>query len=167
MDPTVSVNPRTVDINATSFEANGKTYHKANSVSFQRWGWMERTQVELMYGRTPKEVFDSQKQAFDLLNKGKLAEAAVAIDGSMRGIAQVADGRLHAAFRLMLLFWNYEGEDVSIMTDELMEEKVEDMEASGIDVQFFFGQAFSNVPGLPDALKQLMGGSSKDLSGEK
>lgn len=152
--------PVQVPDNATSFTANGKTYVKSSSISFQRYGWMERLNLEVAYGRTVEQVFADQKRAFELLNAQKFAEAAVSIDTSMRGIAGVADGRVHPVMRLCLLFWNREGEDVAIMTDELMASKVADMEASGIDFSFFFGQALSTVPGLLSAYRQLTEGFS-------
>jgi hypothetical protein len=152
--------PREVPDSATSFEANGKTYHKASSVSFQRYGWMEALNLEVGYGRTVEQVFKDQRIAFDLLNGQKFAEAAVAIDSSMRGIAAIADGRVHPLMKLTLMFWNYEGEDVGIMTEDLMNEKVADMEASGIDFRFFFGQALSTAPGLLSAYRELTEGYS-------
>lgn len=152
--------PVTIPDNATSFVANGKTYHKASSVSFQRYGWMEALNLEVGYGRTVQQIFKDQKTAFELLNGQKFAEAAVAIDTSMRGIAAIADGRVHPLMKLAMLFWNYEGEKVATMTEELMSEKVADMEGSGIDFGFFFDQALSTVPGLLSAYRELTEGYS-------
>jgi hypothetical protein len=152
--------PVTIPDNATSFVANGKTYHKASNLSFQRYGWMEALNLEVGYGRTVEQVFKEQRIAFDLLNGQKFAEAAVAIDSSMRGIAAIADGRVHPMMKLTLLFWNYEGENVRTMTEDLMNEKIADMEASGIDFSFFFGQALSTAPGLLSAYRELTEGYS-------
>jgi hypothetical protein len=59
-----------------------------------------------------------------------------------------------------MLFWNYEGEKVATMTEELMSEKVADMEESGIDFGYFFDQALSTVPGLLSAYRELTEGYS-------
>ena len=49
--------------------------------------------------------------------------------------------RLPAAACITMLFWNYEGEDVGTMSDELMQAKLEDASKSGIEEGFFFSQA--------------------------
>lgn len=163
MEPveTWSPNPVAIAPDARTFEANGKTYHKAESISAQRYGWMERLNVELAYGRNPGELFQGHKKAYDLLNKQHFADAAVAIHDQMSGLAKIADGREHAAIRLTMLFWNYEGEEVGKMTEELMQKKVDDVLEAGIDVGFFFTQAVSNAPGLLAAFREHTKGFSQ------
>lgn len=156
-----SPDPKTVEPGARSLIANGRTYHKADSISAKRYGWMERLNVELAYGRDPGEMFAGHKRAFDLLNKQHFAEAAVAIHDQMSGIGKIADGREATAVRLTMLFWNYEGEDVKDMTEELMQEKVNDMMEEGIDIRFFFEQAVSTAPGLLAAYRDFIRGSSE------
>lgn len=153
--------PVTIAPDARTFEANGRTYHKADSISAMRWKWMEMLNVELAYGRNPGEMFAGCRKAFDLLNKQQFAEAAVAIHDQMSGLAKIADGREHVVIRLTMLFWNYEGEDTRTMTDELMERKVDDVMKAGIDIGFFFSQALSNAPGLLAAYREHSQASSK------
>ena len=74
--------------------------------------------------------------------------------------------RLPAAACLTMLFWNYEGEDVGTMSDELMDGKVKDAMASGIDQSFFFSQALasllvSSAPSSPT--HQQQDGSQKEV----
>jgi hypothetical protein len=152
--------PKTIAPDAVTFTANGKTYHKASSISFQRYGLMEVWNHELGFGRSVEQTFQSERQAFDLLNKLKLAEAAVLLNNSMQGLARIADQgelikRTHPAIKLSMLFWNHEGEDVRTMPDELMNLKLADMEAEGIDHGFFFRTALANVPGFLSAYRQL------------
>lgn len=146
VDPVTEV--RVLDPNVTSFEANGKVYRKSNYVSFARYGLMEQFNLEIGYGSTVQDMFQEQQKVFDLLNKQKFAEAAVATYNSMSGIARIADGVAHPMFKQCALFWNWEGEDVRYLTDETLATKLEDWAAAGIDSAFFFGQAVSNVPGL-------------------
>lgn len=151
---------------ATEFVANGKTYRKSQRISFARYGLMEEFNLELGYGRTPKEIFAEQQVQFDLLNKQKFAECAVSIHNSMSGIARIVDrahsggAESHPMFKQCALFWNYEGEDVRYLSDELLEEKLKDWAEAGIDAAFFFGQAVRNVPGLLAAYRTL----TKDYS---
>lgn len=162
MDPELkwSPNPVMVPADARTFEAGGKTYHKADSISAQRYGWMERLNIELAYGRNPGELFAGHKRAYELLNKQQFADAAVSIHDQMSGLGKIADGRDHAAVRLTMLFWNYEGETVKEMTEELMQSKVNDVMEAGIDIGFFFAQAVSNAPGLLAAYREHSKGSS-------
>jgi hypothetical protein len=162
MDP-VSIEPRTVPDNATEFEANGKTYRKANSLSFNRYGWMEQLQVKLGFGRDPHEMFKSEAEAFGLLNKMKFAEAAVHINNNMSGLAAIAEREPHPIFKMFALFWNYEGENVGTMTDDLMAEKMVDFDASGIDSAFFFRSAMVNVPGLLAAYRACISHFSTEI----
>lgn len=138
---------------------SGKVYRRSDTISFARYRMMERFNVELSYGRTVHEMFQSQKEAYELLDKLKLAEAAVKIHYSMMGIARIADGRTHPAVSMCMLFWNTEGEPAKITPEEL-EQKVADV--SHLDMAFFFGQAVSSVPGLLAAYRELTPTSSEE-----
>ena len=155
-----SPNPITYDQSVRVVELCGRKYHKADSVSAHRYGWMERLNAELAYGRSVEELFHGDKRAFEELNKQQFAQAAVSIHNNMAGLAKIADNVPHAAFKLCMLFWNYEGEQVGTMTDELMREKVDDVMKSGVDHAFFFVQAASNVPGFLAAYRSLSPASS-------
>ena len=153
----------TVSPNATTITGrSGKVYRKSESLSFARYGMMEKLNVELSYGRTVHEMFQAMKESFELLNnpKGGVADAAVKIHYAMMGIARIADGRDHPAASLCMLFWNTEDEDQGTITPEDLSAKVDDV--SHIDVAFFFGQAVSNVPGLLAAYREITGASSPD-----
>lgn len=145
---------------ATSFEANGKTYRKASSIAFARFPWLRKLQVDFSYGHSAEELFNGDKKAFELLNAGKNAEAAVALHYNMQGYADIANERHSIASQLMALFWNHDNEDTRYMSDELMAEKMADWEMAGLDLQFVFQQALSAVPALLNAFKQNSGGSS-------
>lgn len=152
---------RVLDPNTTEFEANGKTYRKSQHISFARYGLMEEYNLELGYGSTVQDLFNAQKQQYALVNQQKFADAAVSLHNSMAGIARIASGDVHAMFKQCALFWNYEGEDIRYLKEELLAEKLTDWAESGIDAAFFFGQAVSNVPGLLAAWRETTGNSSE------
>lgn len=161
-----SPNPKMPGASDTSFTANGKVYHRAEGISFNRHKWLSKMQVELGYGQSVEEFFAGQQEQYDLLNRQKFADAAVSIHNSMKGIASIADDRAPTAMKMTMLFWNYKGEDVRTMTDELMAEKLSDMEIEGISSGFFFDQAFSCVPGLLGAYRSLNGASTGTSSND-
>jgi len=144
-------NPKRIPPDAKSFMANGREYFKAESVSNQRYLWLQELQVELGYGQTIEDFFAEQRKQYELVNQQKFADAAVSLHNSMNGIRNIADRKPTVAMRIMALFWNYKGEAVGVMTNELMEEKVADWEAEGIDIRDFFREALSVVPGLLSA----------------
>jgi len=149
---------------ATEFQVNGRTYRRSNSLSTRRYALMEYYRQALQYGSDPVEVFQTNRKAYELLNKQEFANAAVLIHGNMTAAARIADAmrdpitHAHPMVKLFCLFWNYEGEDKQGMDDEQMEMKVSDM--LGVDVGFVFRQAVSAVPGLLAAYRLATEGFS-------
>ena len=147
----VAHNPVKVPENATSFEANGRTYRKSDSLSMRRYLWYQRISAELAIGLGVHDMVSKARTAFDLINKLKFAEASVSLHELIAGYADINEDRYPAAMRMTLLFWNHEGENVADMSEELMAEKIADMEEAGIAAGFFFVQALTSVHGLVSA----------------
>lgn len=147
---------------ATSFVVNGKTYRKSDTLSTRRYSLMENYLQELLNGRDPVQVFQDNKRAFELLNKQQFAEAAVIIHANMTGAARIADFDPHPAYKIFCLFWNYDGENKKTMTDELMDEKLKDME--GVDHNFLFYEAARSAPGFLAAYRLALEASSPSQS---
>lgn len=141
---------------------SGKVYRKTDNLPFCRYGKMEALSIEMAYARSVQDLFASQKRAYELLDKQKLADAAVEMHNCMMGAARVADGKPHPAAMLCMLFWNNEDEDKAI-TDEQLLEKVADV--SHMDASFFFVQAAISVPGLLAAFKARSRDFSEALEG--
>ena len=143
---TWSAEPRQVPEGATVLEMNGKVYHRAKSIAIARWPYMERYKATWLHGR---QVHEFHKVLGDLeksLNKTAFVDCAVMVHNLKNDVAGITDPtRLPAAACLTMLFWNYEGEDVGTMSDELMDGKVKDAMASGIDQSFFFSQALASL----------------------
>ena len=60
-----------IDLNATQFQANGKTYVVKDSLSVERYRWFEKYQIDFGFGRSYKSIADALKKSIDLANKGK------------------------------------------------------------------------------------------------
>lgn len=130
----------------TEFVVNGKTYRKSGSLSAQRYRWMESIRQEMLYSRDPVEVFQQNKRAYELMNKMQFAEVSVILHTNMTAAAHIADQLPHPLVKMFCLYWNFDGEDRKIMTDDLMAEKVADMD--GVDSDFLFLSAATNAPGF-------------------
>lgn len=156
----VVTTPVVIPEGARSFVANGRTYHKAEGLSMRRYLWYQRLSVELATGMGVSDLHAKTREAFDLINKLKFAEASVALHEGLAGYADINEDRYPAAMRMTLLFWNAEGEDIADMSEEIMAKKITDMEEAGIDASFFFVQALTSVHGLVSAYVERSKGYS-------
>lgn len=136
--------PISVPEGATTIVMNGKTYHKAKSISIARWPFLERYKATWIHGKAAHELHKVLGDLYAIVNKGQFGDTAVMLHNLKNDVAGITDKkRLPAAACIAMLFWNYEGEDVSTMTDEAMQSKLEDVEKSGIEEGFFFSQALA------------------------
>ncbi len=136
--------PITVPDGATTIVMNGKTYHRAKSISIARWPFLERYKATWIHGKQAHELHKVLGDLYAIVNKGQFGDTAVLLHNLKNDVAGITDKkRLPAAACITMLFWNYEGEDVGVMTDEIMQAKLEDVEKSGIEEGFFFSQALA------------------------
>lgn len=137
-----SPEPIKVDKSATVIEMNGRKYHRAKSISIARWPFLERYKAAWIHGKQAHEFHKVLGDLYNIVNKGQFGDTAVMLHNLKNDIAGITDvKRLPAAACITMLFWNYEGEDVGVMTDEIMAQKLADASASGIEEGFFFSQA--------------------------
>lgn len=155
---------RILDPQAREFEANGQKYRIAQTISYDRWIDLQRTELELSFGISTKDIASGLKEAYQKLNKQEFADAAVTIHNLMMGITTINDGRAPAVLRMAALFINREGEDTKTITEEIIQAKIADWSAAGIDMVSFFRLALGCIPGFIDAYSSLSQGSSQQKS---
>jgi hypothetical protein len=150
-----------IDLNAKSFIANGKEYFIEGSLSFERFLMYQMLQVEVGYDVSFEGMFNKVKEAFDLMNKLKLGEAAVVLHNIMSGVSNI-DNRRIPVLNMCGLFMNTADEDRGTITNEMIDRKIEDWTKEGLDVLPFFQFAASSIKGftaayeeaIPDTLKK-------------
>lgn len=140
------------------FTANGQDYRVSSSVSFERYEAYQVLQVEVGLARDFQQFMAELRECYDLCNQvatGKpvFADLAVRLRDLVIGASLVNDAQLPAVFKLCALFINRKGEDVRTITDEMIEDKVNDWKAEGLDVRFFFAFALRSIPGYIEALR--------------
>lgn len=139
-----------VPMDKPSFPANGKEYTITEEISVERWRHFEDLNSLVGLGRSFSEVFNIIREAYEDLNKGKQADAAVKLHNLMTGIKNKLDGRHHPALLICALFINYDGEDTAIYDEKIMTQKVNDWQTEGYDMKSFFQLAWRFVPRFID-----------------
>jgi len=156
---------KTIDPNAKEFIANGKTYRVYHTVSFDRYEAYEMLQIEIGLARTFAQLQNELKEAYDLCNEvasGKkvFADLAVLLRDVIVGTTLVGERQTHPILRMCALFINRADEDIRYIDEALIESKVNDWKAEGIDMGYFFGFALRSIPGFIEAYKVV----SRDTS---
>lgn len=154
---------KTFSPDANSFMANGTKYLIHGTLSVGRYRQYESLQAQLAWGVDFDKMYADLGKVWDMLNKTRLAEAAVFVNNMREGVARMVEKREHPALMLCTLFICREGEDLSVWDETTANEKVADWKAEGFEMVSFFKYAFSLVKGLDSALAAL---SQNTLQGE-
>lgn len=115
---------RTINFDDKHFECGGRKFTFKDVPSFMRYKEMQKICLEFGYSATFYDTYNNIKEAWDLLNQTKLAEAAVVLYNIMHGIVNLED-KYHPAFRLCALFINEDGEDITDFDEGKMADKIE------------------------------------------
>lgn len=148
-----------IDFNAPVIEANGKTYRLKKEISINRFRELEKMEVEFYYGFTMQEMFDKLKDAFSDLNKNKLADASVKVYRLMEGVADKVDKRENVMLRMCTLFLCTEDEDLTVWTEDLAKQKIDDWAKEGFAIDDFFTLAANLVPGFINDYEKILAGT--------
>lgn len=145
---------KTIDLNQPSFEANGKTYTIEGGLSIERYAEFQILEKELAYGLTVKGMFDKINDGYQLLNQQRFADAAVLMNNLMRGVSKMEE-REPVILKICALFCNTEGEDRTVINDDMITAKIGDWKKEGIDFKCFFQLASSSVSGLLEIYRSV------------
>jgi len=138
-----------IDLKDGSFMANNKRYVVSNSISVERWKEYEKLEPKLTFGVGFDEMFKNVKKAYEYVNQQKFADSAVILHNIMAGIKDIEDAkRIHPALAMCALVINVEGEASAKYTTEMVQEKIEDWTAEGLDMVDFFTLALKSIRGF-------------------
>lgn len=143
-----------IDFEKGKFEANGQTYTIEGALSIERYAELQILEKELAYGFTVKQIFDKLKLLWDYLNKLKFAEAAVLVRDLMAGATRVAE-RTPTTLKICALFINTDDEDRTTINQEMINKKIEDWKAEGIDIRDFFAVASNSINGFLEVYQSV------------
>lgn len=140
---------RTINLSDKHFECGGRKFFVKDTLSFARYRELQKLNLEFGFSATFIDIFKNIEEAWNLLNKVKLAEAAVILYNIMHGLSTL-DDKDDAGLRMCALFIDEAGEDPTIYNEAKMKDKI-DCWASELDVTPFFQFAVSLVPGWKPA----------------
>lgn len=149
-----------IPMDATSFEANGITYHIKSSISIERFKWYEKYQLNFGFGRSFKNIIEALDKSVDLANKGKGLEAWNLIFNLRECVGKDLEKRYHNAFYLCALFMVTDDEDMTQWDETWAEQKIANWNKE-YDPVSFFRIAANLVSGFLDDLEKI----SQDTSG--
>ena len=156
---------RTIDFSKKHFECDGRKFVLKETLSFARYRELQKLNLEFGYSATFHDTFKGLREAWDLLNKTKLAEAAVVLHNIMYGVVGIEE-KEDPAFRVCALFIDETGEDPTVYDEGKMREKI-DCWGKELDVSPFFQLAPSLVPGWINAYKTVSQDGSKEEKTEE
>lgn len=142
---------KVIDIKMKSFTANGNEYFiEMGGISMERFIEYEKLQVELGYGVTFIQLYELIKESYELCNKQKFADLAVKLYNVLQGIKNFEERRT-PAFELCALFINTKDENRGIINSDMINAKIKDWEAEGLDSVPFFQLAVSSLQNFSTA----------------
>ncbi len=151
-----------LDLSKSTFVANGNTYRFSKTMCIDRFIEFERLQAHVGFGKDFKNIYDVLKETYELLNKGKMADAAVKIHNLLNGIAMNLEKRDHPILEMCALFLNRDDENVKEYNEDIMKQKMEDWRIEGYSIEDFFQLAFNFVEGFIPAYEEIIQNISEE-----
>lgn len=141
----------------SSFEANGKKYTVSDSMSIDRFIMFEQIELEMGYGTSFAQIFDELNVIYGLMNRtnAKPMDAGVKLYNLIYGVRNLPKKKPYA-LRAAALFINYEGEDVRTITEQNIDEKIDDWNREGYKPDPFIQYGLSSLRGFLERYKKLI-----------
>ena len=153
---------KTLDLNASEFEANGTKYYIKDTLSVERYRQFEKLQVSFGFAREFKQIYDMLTKSVDLANKGKGLEAWNIIFNLREEVGKNnLDNKHQNGMYICALFVVTEDEDLTSWDLQLADKKIADWNKEGIDVNFFFRLAANLVNGYISILEEIFQSTSE------
>ena len=144
-----------IDLNARAFVANGKTYLiETSPLSIDRYTHYEKIETEVGFGRGFTEVFDMVRSAMNDIIKHRQGDAYVKLYNVINGVQQLQNKK-QPVYRFCALFMNTENEDRRFITEDLINQKIEDWRLEGLAYDPFFNFAVASMPDFIERYKKL------------
>ena len=151
------------------FEAAGKNYIVHETLTVDGFQRLEELRVEMEAGNSVSDMLKLLNKAYDLTNKGRLADASVALYNAINVQERIVQGRPAAWLLALSLFVRPEGADLSRWTEQDAAQWIEDWNSEGLAIADLFNLAFTcnrrlgtdfsfNFPGTSDAPAKESGG---------
>lgn len=123
-----------------TFVANGKNYYVSSSFPIGRFSKVNQLEEELSQFSDMDSCHKVMMEAMKCINDYRPGEAYTLmynkLDSDKKNVHM-----LHYTLRMCAAYINYEGEDITYLTDETIQTKINDWSAEGFDVVPFYNFA--------------------------
>ena len=144
-----------LDINATSFMANGKEYFIESSLSFDRHYYYTMLQIEFGFGVSYNDMLAAWQEVINEADKLRFSSIVIKANNILECAKRPAK-KEHPLLMLCALFINTENEDRKSITEEQIKTKINDWAAEGFNIVPFFRLARTFVNALHEDYNDLM-----------
>jgi hypothetical protein len=145
---------KVIDIKEKKFTANGTDYFIESGLSFERFRMYQKLQIECGYEVGFEGMFNRIKQIYDLCNAMKFADIAVLTSNILQGVVKVEERKI-PVLSMCALFINTKDEDRKTINDDVVDKKIADWEAEGLDITPFFQLALSSMANFSKAWEEV------------
>lgn len=145
---------REINFEQKHFECQGRKFTVKEVPSFERYKAMQKLCLEFGFSTSFLDLYKNITQAYELLNKVKIADASVILHNVLYGIVS-SEEKYPAAFKLCAIFIDEEGEDPAVYDEGKMNEKIECW-GKELDPLPFFHLASNLVEGWMPAYKDFI-----------
>ena len=144
------------------FKAAGKTYtirSAAEGFSIERFNQYEILSLALGYGATFQQFTQQLNTAIALANdaatgKATFVDLVLQLDAMKKGIASSTQQRNSMALTMCTLFIVEKEEDLTSWSEEMANQKIENWNKEGYDVNDFLVIALSSIAGFSEIYKE-------------
>lgn len=143
-----------IDLNAKSFIANEVEYFIEESMSFKRYKMYQKLQIQMGFGTGFYDEYNDWKKVWDHANKSEFGNIAVVAHNKLYALKNI-DERPTDILTMCALFINTKDEDRRIITDDMVDRKIADWEAEGLDIIPFFQLAANSIQGFTKVWKSI------------
>lgn len=145
---------KTIDPKLGSFQANGVEYFIEKSISFERYLMYQKLQIQCGYEVGFYGIFEKIKKIYELCNLMKFADIAVLTHNIMQGVKGVDDRKI-PILELCALFINSKDENRNIINDDMVQVKINNWQAEGLDIFPFFQLALGSIQHFSSVYNEL------------
>lgn len=142
-----------LDVNASSFVANGKEYFIESNLSVERFIVYQELELQASFSLDFKTMYATLLQVREGINNGKFLDSGIKVDNLLNGITQLQTKQPNL-LKMCALFMNTKEECRATITNDRIAEKIADW--SEYEVEGFFVLALTSINGFTDIYKKML-----------
>lgn len=152
--------PTRIDFTTGKFKANGHDYYISNVIPVGRDLIYTKLVPQLAFGTDFAGIMGFARDIYNHATTGEsplgaLHKIATSAINFMDAVKNIGENGYPLYYHMAAIFINRVGEDPTILTEEMINEKIQDWEKEGIPREDFFLLAISSIKGLSQTWQEL------------